>query len=52
MFHTRCHRKVGEICEVEEPPLVEVEGGHFMRCHIPIDELRRLQAEPREKTTA
>jgi peptide/nickel transport system ATP-binding protein len=52
VFHTRCHRKVGEICEIEEPPLVEVEGGHLMRCHIPIDELRRLQAEPREKTTA
>ena len=45
VFHTRCHRKVGEICEVEEPPLVEVEGGHLMRCHIPIEELRRLQAK-------
>jgi hypothetical protein len=31
-----------------EPPLVEVEDGHQMRCHIPIEELRRLQAEPRE----
>ena len=47
VFHTRCPRKLGEICEREEPPLLEVEGGHFMRCHIPIDELRRLQvAEP------
>ncbi|TMM13699.1 MAG: ABC transporter ATP-binding protein, partial [Actinobacteria bacterium] len=26
VFHTRCHRKVGEVCELEEPPLVEVEG--------------------------
>src|SRR5207237_4628868 len=48
VFHTRCHRKVGEICELEEPPLVEVEEGHLMRCHIPIDELRRLQLEPKE----
>ncbi len=52
VFHTRCHRKVGEICELEEPPLVEVEGGHLMACHIPIDELRRLQATPKETATA
>ncbi len=45
VFHTRCHRKVGAICEQEEPPLVEVEDGHLLRCHIPIDELRRLQAK-------
>jgi peptide/nickel transport system ATP-binding protein len=43
VFHTRCPRKLGAICEQEEPPLVEVEEGHFMRCHIPIEELRRLQ---------
>ena len=44
VFHTRCPRKLGAICEEEEPPLIEVEGGHSMRCHIPIEELRRLQA--------
>jgi peptide/nickel transport system ATP-binding protein len=43
VFHTRCPRKVGAICEQEEPALAEVEPEHFMRCHIPIDELRRLQ---------
>jgi peptide/nickel transport system ATP-binding protein len=48
VFHTRCHRKVGKICEEVEPPLVEVEGGHLMSCHIPIDELRRIQAKPKE----
>ncbi len=52
VFHTRCHRKVGEICELEEPPLVEVEAGHLMRCHIPIEELRRLQIGPKEAATA
>jgi peptide/nickel transport system ATP-binding protein len=52
VFHTRCHRKVGEICEVEEPPLVEAEAGHLMRCHIPIEELRRLQVAPEEAATA
>jgi peptide/nickel transport system ATP-binding protein len=45
VFHTRCPRKVGTICEETEPPLVEAEPGHLMRCHIPIDELRRLQAK-------
>ena len=45
VFHTRCPRKLGAICEETEPPLVEVEGGHLMRCHIPIEELRRLQGK-------
>jgi peptide/nickel transport system ATP-binding protein len=43
VFHTRCHRKLGAICEQQEPPLVEADGGHMMRCHIPLEELRRLQ---------
>jgi len=43
VFHTRCQRKLGEICEIEEPPLAEVEPEHFLRCHISIDELRELQ---------
>jgi peptide/nickel transport system ATP-binding protein len=46
VFHTRCPRKWGAICEQEEPPLKEVEPGHFMRCHIPLEELRRLQETP------
>jgi peptide/nickel transport system ATP-binding protein len=46
VFHTRCPRYLGPICEEEEPPLEEAEPGHFKRCHIPIDELRRLQATP------
>jgi peptide/nickel transport system ATP-binding protein len=44
VFQTRCPRKVGAVCETTEPPLVEVDGGHLMRCHIPIDELRQQQA--------
>ncbi|HXF98084.1 MAG TPA: ABC transporter ATP-binding protein [Gaiellaceae bacterium] len=46
VFHTRCPRKLGRVCELEEPPLREVEPGHLLRCHIPIEELRRLQAKP------
>jgi peptide/nickel transport system ATP-binding protein len=42
-FHTRCPRKIGEICETTEPELREEEPGHGIRCHIPLAELRRLQ---------
>ena len=52
VFHTRCPRKIGEICEREEPPLAEVGPGHTMRCHIPLEELRRLQAAPPEPVAA
>jgi peptide/nickel transport system ATP-binding protein len=41
-FHTRCPRKVGEICEHEAPPALEAEPGHLIYCHIPLKELRRL----------
>ncbi|MEP6642187.1 MAG: ABC transporter ATP-binding protein [Gaiellales bacterium] len=44
VFHTRCPRKLGDICETTEPRLEETEEGHLMRCHIPLEELRRLQA--------
>ena len=43
VFHTRCPRKIGEICETTEPELLEAERRHAIRCHIPIDELRRIQ---------
>jgi peptide/nickel transport system ATP-binding protein len=45
-FHTRCPRKIGEICETTEPELREEEPGHGIRCHIPLAELARLQAVP------
>jgi peptide/nickel transport system ATP-binding protein len=44
VFHTRCPRKLDSgICESNEPPLLEEEPGHLIRCHIPIAELRTLQ---------
>ena len=48
VFNTRCHRAIRGLCEVTEPPLVEVEPGHLMSCHIPLEELRILQ---RRRTT-
>jgi peptide/nickel transport system ATP-binding protein len=47
VFHTRCPRFLGAICVEQEPPLVEVEEDHLMRCHIPIEELRALQGKER-----
>jgi peptide/nickel transport system ATP-binding protein len=44
-FHTRCPRKVGEICEREAPPWRDAGDGHYIRCHIPIDDLVALQAD-------
>jgi peptide/nickel transport system ATP-binding protein len=43
VFHTRCPRKVGVICETREPPLIDHEPGHAIRCHIPLAELRTMQ---------
>jgi peptide/nickel transport system ATP-binding protein len=43
VFNTRCPRVIRGLCEVTEPPLIEVEPGHMMSCHIPLEELRRLQ---------
>ena len=43
-IHTRCPRRLANgLCDSTEPGLVEVEPGHMLRCHIPVDELRRLQ---------
>jgi peptide/nickel transport system ATP-binding protein len=47
VLHTRCPRRDGsgveELCATVEPDLVEVEPGHLMRCHLSIEQLRRLQ---------
>jgi peptide/nickel transport system ATP-binding protein len=48
-FHTRCPRKLGPICETELPPWRDVEGGRRYLCHIPVDELARVQREGREE---
>ncbi|MGO9959136.1 MAG: dipeptide ABC transporter ATP-binding protein [Solirubrobacteraceae bacterium] len=50
-FHTRCPRRLGAVCETTEPELVEEEPGHGIRCHIPLEELRRLQVTDRGPTT-
>lgn len=49
-FHTRCPRKLGAICESEAPPYRDAGDGHFIRCHIPVDELAVLQQTPPDQT--
>ena len=44
-FHPRCPRFLGDICVQQEPPWREGGGDHRIYCHIPLDELARLQAE-------
>ena len=51
-FHTRCHRKIGAICESEEPPEVELGDGHTIACHIPVEELREMEPVIVQKTKA
>ncbi|MBS3812514.1 ABC transporter ATP-binding protein [Candidatus Bipolaricaulota bacterium] len=42
VFHTRCPRKIGEVCESESPP-ARGEGEHKIHCHITRDELSEVE---------
>ncbi len=42
-FHTRCPRKLGAICEQQRPPRHEAGTGHVIACHIPLEELRKVE---------
>jgi peptide/nickel transport system ATP-binding protein len=44
VFHTRCPRKIGAICEEQEPPLIQREGDHAIRCHLELAEMGRVAA--------
>jgi peptide/nickel transport system ATP-binding protein len=43
VFASRCPRKVGAICETTPPPVQNLADGRKLACHIPVDELARLQ---------
>lgn len=54
-FAGRCPRKLGEICDEEPPPQRAGVDGHVINCHIPTEELARMQEydiEPRRMATA
>ena len=42
-FQTRCHRKIGSICEDEMPPERVFTDGHLMRCHLDQSELDAME---------
>ncbi len=44
-FHTRCPRKIGPICETEAPPWRDDADEHYIRCHIPLEDLETMQAD-------
>lgn len=43
-FHSRCPRKLGEICEHVEPPWQVTGSGKRIYCHIPLVDLATIQA--------
>ncbi|MDE2837293.1 MAG: ABC transporter ATP-binding protein [Chloroflexota bacterium] len=49
-FASRCPRKIGDICDNTPPPVQTSPGSptHEVHCHIPLDELERLQSSPVE----
>jgi peptide/nickel transport system ATP-binding protein len=42
-FQRRCHRRIGTVCDTEAPPARQGRSGHLINCHIPLDDLIRLQ---------
>jgi peptide/nickel transport system ATP-binding protein len=43
-FSGRCPRRIGPICDETPPPTRQISSGHRIVCHIPGEELARLQA--------
>jgi peptide/nickel transport system ATP-binding protein len=41
-FASRCPRKLGAICDDQAPPQRQAADGHVIACHIPIEELSRV----------
>jgi peptide/nickel transport system ATP-binding protein len=46
-FQARCPRKIGHICETEAPPLRKPRPGHWIRCHLPPEELAHPAGQSR-----
>ncbi len=46
VFHTRCPRYIGPICDEREPALVERETGHAIRCHLALADMGREAVDP------
>lgn len=42
-FSTRCPRRLGEICDNELPPDQMAANRHVIKCHIPLEELQKIE---------
>jgi peptide/nickel transport system ATP-binding protein len=42
-FASRCHRKIGEICDTVAPPVRQASATHEIACHISLEELRTMR---------
>lgn len=42
-FATRCPRKVGDICDNEPPPHISDHPRHVIACHIPLEDLIKVE---------
>ena len=42
-FCTRCHRRIGDICDYQPPQDQLVQDRHVIKCHIPIEELSKIK---------
>jgi len=57
VFHTRCPRRNmlpedGKICETERPPWRDSARGHRILCHIPLEELAKVDPVVKVKKAA
>lgn len=41
-FHNRCPRYIGDICKTKYPQRQETNEGHWLLCHIPLEELKDI----------
>ena len=39
-FQRRCTHRLGDICDTQIPPWRELQAGHKIRCHLPLETLR------------
>jgi len=50
-FASRCHRKIGDICDTVAPPVRQASPTHEIACHISLEELRTMRPVFQQSTT-
>ena len=44
-FYNRCPLAIEGTCEIETPPVLELENGHQITCHLTLQDLQKAEAE-------